>query len=42
MNDKEDVVHKYSTVLTQPLKKNQIMPSAVMWMDLEMTMLNTK
>ena len=33
---------RYISDITQPLEKNGIMPSAVTWMDLEMTVLNTK
>ena len=37
--DKEDVVYIYSGILLS-IKKNEIMPFAVTWMDLEITILS--
>ena len=36
--DKEDVVHIYNGILT--IKKNEIMPFAATWMDLEIIILS--
>ena len=36
---KEDVVHMYDGILLS-IKKNEIMPFAATWMDLEMIILN--
>ena len=36
--DKEDVVHIYNGILA--IKKNEIMPFAATWMDLEIIILN--
>ena len=36
--DKEDVVHIYNGILT--IKKNEIMPFAATWMDLEILILS--
>ena len=33
--DKEDVVHTYNEILLSHKKKNEIMPSAATWMQLE-------
>ena len=38
--DKEDVVHIYNRILFSHKKKNEIMPSAETWMDLEMIILS--
>ena len=38
--DKEDVVHIYNGILLSRKKKNEIMPFAATWMDLEMIILS--
>ena len=38
--DKGDVVYLYDGLLTRPIKKNEIMPFAVTWMDLEIVILS--
>ena len=38
--DKEDVVHIYNGILLSHKKKNEIMPFAAPWMDLEMIILS--
>ena len=39
--DKEDVVHIYNVILLSHKKKNEIMPFAATWMDLEIIILST-
>ena len=39
MDGKEDMVHIYNGILLSH-KKNEIMPSAITWMDIEMIILN--
>ena len=38
--DKGDVVYLYDGLLTRPIKKNEIMPFAATWMDLEIIIRN--
>ena len=38
--DKEDVVHIYNGILHSHKKKNEIMPFAATWMDLEIIILS--
>ena len=38
--DKGDVVYLYAGLLTRPIKKNEIMPFAATWMDLETVILS--
>ena len=38
--DKEDVVHIYNGILLSRKKKNEIMPFAATWMDLEIAILS--
>ena len=37
--DKEDVVHIYNGILLSHKKKNEMVPVAATWMDLEIVML---
>ena len=38
--DKEDVVHIYTMEYYLAIKKNEIMPFAIIWMDLEIVILS--
>ena len=38
--DKEDVVHIHTVAYYSAIKKNEILPSAATWMDLEIIMLS--
>ena len=38
--DKEDVVHTYNGILLSHLEKNEIMPFAATWMDLQTIVLS--
>ena len=38
--DKEDVVYLYNGISLSHKKKNEIMPFAASWIDIEMTILN--
>ena len=38
--DKEDVIYSIYIIITQSLKKSELLPFATMWMNLEYTMLS--